>query len=185
MRVSKFIIGVSSMLVLVASVQAADPTVRHERRVRYDTEMKFRGNELSFDVFGTAMVTKDVLDHWSGTRVADETRLGLGFGVNYFITRYIGVGADAWTENPQHAFVDYASGSAIIRLPIESLSMAPYVYGGGGYQWDLVEQSFAHAGAGVEFRLAKHAGIFLDGRYVFADKTQDYAVGRAGIRFVF
>jgi len=63
--------------------------------------------------------------------------------------------------------------------------VAPYVFGGGGRQFDPVTQWTWDAGAGLEWRFAPHVGVFVDGRYVFADKTKDFGLGRLGFRFGF
>ena len=73
----------------------------------------------------------------------------------------------------------------IARLPILDTGVAPYIFGGGGYQFDEVAQKFAQGGAGLEFRFARHVGFFVDARYVFADRTQNYGLGRAGLRLNF
>jgi hypothetical protein len=37
----------------------------------------------------------------------------------------------------------------------------------------------------VEWRFARHVGLFLDARYVWADETKDYGLGRLGIKVGF
>ncbi len=111
--------------------------------------------------------------------------LGAGLGVNYFILRYVGVGGDLYTENTAHDLVDNASGNVIFRYPIGQTGLAPYVYGGGGYKWDPVQTAFGQVGGGLEFRFTPHIGVFVDARYVLADRIRDYGVGRAGVRFAF
>jgi hypothetical protein len=58
-------------------------------------------------------------------------------------------------------------------------------FGGGGYQFDPISQKLADGGGGIEFRFSPNAGIFIDARYVFADKTDDFGIGRLGFRFSF
>jgi hypothetical protein len=145
----------------------------------------YRAEELSIDAFGMGSIGQQTIDHISGARVQHNGRAGAGVGANYFFTRYLGIGGDAFTENTAHDFVDSASGNLIWRIPIADTGIAPYAFGGGGYQFDEVSQKFAQGGAGIEFRFCEHAGFFVDARYVFADKTQDYGVGRAGLRVSF
>jgi hypothetical protein len=145
----------------------------------------YRAQELSIDLFGSGTLNEQTIDHLSGNGVEHNGRLGLGAGANYFFTRYIGVGGDFYTENTTHIFVDSASGNLIGRLPIGDTGIAPYIFGGAGHEFYQVEQTFGQAGAGVEFRFAEHIGFFVDARYVFADKTDNYGVGRAGLRFSF
>lgn len=149
-----------------------------------DTDF-YRANELSLDAFGMGSIGQQTIDHISGARVQHNGRAGAGVGANYFLTRYIGIGGDAFTENTAHDFVDSASGNLIARVPIADTGIAPYIFGGGGYQFDEVGQKFAQGGAGIEFRFCRHAGFFVDARYVIADKTQNYGVGRAGLRLSF
>jgi hypothetical protein len=146
-------------------------------RWKYDKEnhTKFMPNEGSIDLFGT-YATRDRFgngeDGWGG-----------GIGLNYFLTRYVGIGADSYIEEWK---VPYrVNGSLLIRLPIDPVGLAPYVFGGGGREWKYAAQWTAHAGAGLEFRLNSHTGIFADARRVFPDKTQDYALWRAGLRLAF
>ena len=61
----------------------------------------------------------------SRERVEDNGRLGLGLGGNYFFTRHLGLGADAYTENTQHSFVDNTSGNLILRFPFDKIHLAP------------------------------------------------------------
>ena len=102
-----------------------------------------------------------------------------------YFPEIVGVGIDAYTENAGHSFVDNLSGNLILRIPIESIRLAPYVYGGGGYQFDPGQVGFGQFGAGVEYRFTHHIGIFSDARYVMTDKTPNFAVARLGVRFAF
>ena len=87
--------------------------------------------------------------------------------------------------NTTGPFIDSASGNLIARLPIGNTGLAPYIFGGGGYEFDTVHQGFGQVGGGLEFRFMEHAGVFIDARYVIADKTDNYGVGRAGLRINF
>ena len=145
----------------------------------------YRAQEFSIDAFGSGSVGQQVVDHITGDRISHDGRLGAGAGLNYFFCRYVGVGGDAYTENTAHNFIDSASGNLIGRLPIGDTGIAPYIFGGGGYQFDEVAQKFGQFGAGIEFRFCSHMGFFVDARYVVADKTDNYGVGRAGLRFSF
>lgn len=145
----------------------------------------YRADELSLDAFGSGSIGQQTINHISGSRIERNGRAGAGAGANYFFTRFIGIGGDAYSENTAHNFVDSASGNLIGRLPIGNTGVAPYIFGGGGHQFDEIEQNFAQAGGGIEFRFAEHMGFFVDARYVFAAKTENYGVGRAGLRLSF
>ncbi len=137
------------------------------------------------DVFGSVSVGQEVINHISRDRVKDDGRLGLGVGGNYFLNRYVGFGADAYTENTDRSFVDDVSGNLILRLPFDAIRLAPYVYGGGGRQFDPSDIWFAQAGGGLEFRFTPRIGIFADGRYVFTDEKRNIGLARLGARFSF
>lgn len=106
-------------------------------------------------------------------------------GVGYFFTRNFGVGADAYTENAGHSFVDSASGNLLVRFPLGESGFSPYLLGGGGRQFDPIELWFGQAGAGLEYRFCRNAGLFTDGRYVLTDGTPNYGLFRLGVRLAF
>ena len=149
------------------------------------TSELFREHEFSLDLFGTGSVGQQTIDHISGDRIRHDGRLGAGAGVNCFFTRLLGLGADAYTENTAHHFVDSAALNLILRYPIGQSGFAPYIFGGGTRQFDEVRQWAGDAGGGFEFRFQRHFALFVDARYVLADKTDNYGVGRAGFRFSF
>jgi hypothetical protein len=145
----------------------------------------YRSNEISVDAFGSASLGKYSIEHISGSRVRHDTRLGAGLGLNYFFTRNIGLSADAYSEDTTGAFVDSLSASLNVRFPLGKSGFAPYVFGGGGYQFDLAEVWFVQAGAGMEYRFTPNVGAFLDARWVLPDETKYYGVARLGLRFAF
>jgi opacity protein-like surface antigen len=153
-------------------------------RWKYDNSgaTKYLGNEFTLDLFGT-YATRDRFgtggkDNWGG-----------GLGINYFITRYFGIGSDSYLEEWKAPY--RVNGSLIARYPIDPIGLAPYAFGGGGREFKFVPQWTAHAGGGLEFRLNPHFGLFADGRRVFADKSwaeprrRDYTLIRAGLRLGF
>jgi hypothetical protein len=145
----------------------------------------YQANEFSVDLFGTDALDKHTIDHPSGHRIRHDSRLGAGLGVNYFFLRYLGVGAEAYSEDTRHNFVDNVSGSLIGRLPIGNSGFAPYAFAGGGHQFDPVIASFGHVGGGLEYRFIHNVGIFVDARWVWTDRDRDYGLGRAGVRVAF
>jgi hypothetical protein len=141
--------------------------------------------ELDLDVFGTLAVGRHTIDHISEQRIYHNSQLGLGAGGTLFFTRYVGIGGEAYSANTTGSFVDSASGSIFVRCPIDKIHLAPYAFGGGGYDFEGIKQGFGQAGVGLDARIIKNLGVFVDARYVFASESQDYGVGRAGIRISF
>lgn len=181
-------VGVATAAFLGGTVYAddadnADNDYHNTNRDNYPE--LYRANEFSVDLFGTGSVGEETIEHVSGDRIHHDGRLGAGLGVNYFFTHHLGVGVEAYSENTAHNFVDNLTGNLLVRFPIGHSPFAPYVFGGGGYQFDYGKQAFGDGGAGVEIRFAPHVGFFVDARYVLAAKTEDFGLGRAGFRFSF
>lgn len=145
----------------------------------------YRCNELSLDAFGTASLGQHTLAHLSGSRVRHNTEFGAGVGLNYFITRNFGLGADVYSENTSGPFLDSASANLILRLPLGQSGFAPYIFGGGGQQFDMAKACFGQAGAGIEYRFTRQMGVFVDARAVLPEKTRGYGLARLGLRFAF
>lgn len=167
----------------IVTLTARPAWAAHEDQA--DGDLRYRAHETSLDLFGSGSVGQQTINHITGVRANRDVQLGAGAGLNYFITRNLGVGAEAYSENTGHSFIDNASGSLIARFPLGQSGFAPYVYGGGGRQFDPSELWFGHAGGGVEYRFSPRFGAFIDARYVLTDGTRNHGVGRAGVRLVF
>jgi hypothetical protein len=135
--------------------------------------------ELEFLFFGTGTVgsDSDVLDR--------DGKLGAGAGLAYFFHRNIGIEAYAYSESTSDHFVDTVNGDLVIRFPIMDTGLAPYGFGGGGRAFDPVTQWTWDAGGGLQWRFLEHLAVFADARYVWADKTKDYGLGRVGLKVGF
>ena len=162
-----------------------DENVRNNQGMRYDQRDTYRAHELSLDAFATGSVGKYTIEHLSGSRIRQHGELGAGLGMNYFFTRNVGVGADLYSENNTGALIDSVSVSLIARLPIGQGGLAPYVFGGGGRQFDRLDAWFAQFGAGLEYRFTPCVGVFLDARAVLPEETKYYGLARLGFRFAF
>jgi hypothetical protein len=185
-------------IVLCAAARAftAEPSVRYSSDydpdrtlvAEHETDgnwMSYKANELSFEAFGTGTVGKRTLEHPSTRRIERNGKLGAGFGMSYFFCRYVGVEGYAYTESTHHNWVDDIGGELVLRLPIANSGVALYGFGGGSRQLDPVYQWTLDAGGGVEWRFWHNIGVFVDGRYVFADETRNYGLGRVGLKFGF
>ncbi len=135
----------------------------------------FAPNEWSMDLFGY---------HASRDKGgADRGAWGPGVGVNYFMTDYVGLGADSYSDAFTLPYL--LNGSVELRYPFREIGLAPYVYGGAGRQWDHAAQWLGHMGVGLEYRFNPTTGVMLDVRHVFAENRPDYTMVRFGLRFVF
>lgn len=173
------------VLLLTATSAWADDKIANDSGMKYDQPGMYRANELSLDVFGSGSVGRYTIKHLSGRRVRENGELGAGLGLNYFFTRYIGIGGDLYSENDTGALVDSASGNLIARFPLGESGLAPYAFAGGGYQFDGLEVAFGQFGGGLEFRFTPHIGVFADARLVYPEETRYYGLARLGLRFAF
>ena len=139
----------------------ANEGIQTNQDLRYEKEEPteyYRANELSFDAFGTAAIGEYTVEHLasqSPNSVRKDTQFGVGAGVNYFATRYIGIGAEAYSQNTTGVFIDSASANLLLRFPIGESGIAPYIMGGGGHQFDDAKYWFGQAGGGLEYRFVK------------------------------
>lgn len=155
----------------------------------------FQANELQLDIFGAYGVGKGP-DH--AGPFADHA-WGGGLGLNYFLTNNLGIGVDADIKQGRenHAvgterrdFKQF-TGSLIYRMPYEDWGIAPYGYLGGGVTTDKEDLASAHAGLGVEYRLAPNQiGLFADARWTYYGERlgrgdQNNVQIRTGIRLMF
>lgn len=120
-------------------------------------------------------------------RHGDNDVAGGGVLGEYFFTEYFGIqgtyGVYA-TSSEHHQF----DGSLILRAPIKSLCIAPYIMAGGGVSTNSTTNGDYHVGAGVEARFTSLncMGIFADGAYHFAaDHGEDFTIARMGVKFRF
>src|SRR6187401_2337310 len=89
---NKILIGGTLLMMLTAnSALGADNTSGEQGDL-------YRAEELSLDVFGSASLGKYTIKHLSGDRVRENSELGAGVGMNYFITRNVGIGGDVYSE---------------------------------------------------------------------------------------
>ena len=179
------LLAIGAISISGTSLRAADTNSLSHQDMKYEQADLYRANELSVDGFGTASIGKYTINHPSKARVRNNTEFGVGMGVNYFITRNIGISADAYSEDTGGAFIDSASANLTLRLPLGDSGFAPYIFGGGGCQFDLDQAAFAQAGAGIEYRFCPRMGVFLDARGVVPNEEKYYGVVRLGMRFAF
>ena len=178
------VIGLASGLMAVAGSASARDHLDETNTLSDQPISLYRAHELSLDAFGMGSIGQRTIRHLSGRSVVDDGRVGAGAGVNYFFTRHLGFGWEAYSQNIHGTFIDNGSMNLLGRLPLGESGFAPYAMGGGGYQFD-VKQGIAQAGGGIEYRFNHFVGIFVDARYVWAEKTDNFGVGRFGLRLAF
>jgi len=112
----------------------------------------------------------------------------LGGGVlgEYFFTENLGVQGSygVYATNSEHHQFD---GSLVLRAPIKSICVAPYILAGGGLSTNATTRGDYHVGAGIDARFSSlhNIGIFADGAYHFASEGSDFTVVRLGVKFPF
>ena len=116
-----------------------------------------------------------------------DDSLGGGVLADYFFCKNFGIqlsyGAFA-TSGTQHLF----NGDLVLRAPLESLCIAPYLLVGGGFHVDGDSVGEYHVGAGLEckFRSDPRFGIFADGTYNWhssSNRDRDFTLVRVGVKF--
>src|SRR5207247_1334735 len=93
---------------------------------------------------------------------------GGGLGVNYFFSRYFGIGVSGNLRDGDANGIWNVDGSLIARYPLElgTVCIAPYILAGGGFEADGSTVGTWHAGGGLEWRATPTFGIFGEGRYI-------------------
>lgn len=137
----------------------------------------FNGNTSNVSVFVAGILPESESPGF-------EDAAGGGIAMNYFFTEHVGI-EGSYSLFATDTEVHQVSGSVILRLPIKSLCLAPYIFGGGSYHTDSVNQATYHAGAGLDYRFASCVGVFADAQYNWAEDTSDYTTVRGGVRFGF
>lgn len=117
---------------------------------------------------------------------------GGGIGVEHFFSSYFGLGGSAsWVDTDEAGLWHNYVVDAIVRVPIESLRIAPYALAGvGGIYGDSELNLVGRAGAGIDFRITRSFGIFGDWIYHFPEGNtglsgENYAITRIGLKVAF
>jgi hypothetical protein len=133
----------------------------------------------SIDLFGV-YVTPDSHDQFGSS-------FGGGLGVTSYLNAHLGFSASVYFWDNGETTVATGTGSMIVRVPIESLGIAPYLIGGGGGNMNASEEFTLHAGVGLEINVPSLSNwsAFVEGTYNWAEETGDYLSVRAGTRYHF
>lgn len=143
----------------------------------------YRNMELNIQAFGMGSINDHGRNPFNASEYGRHAQWGGGGALEFFFLRYVGVEGEAWSTSTHHSFVNDAGGNLVLRLPIGTSGFAPYIFGGGGHEWEPVETGYGDAGAGLEFRFTPWIGIFADARFVATVHANNYGMGRLGVTF--
>ena len=144
----------------------------------------YSANEFSMDLGAGYLAGQRGVDRLFNTSIKDGN-WGGDVGLNYFVTREVGIGVDVNMPDNGGNLVDAVLGNLIVRLPIGKSGFAPYLFGGGGRTTGPAWEWMGQAGLGTEFRLNHTVGLYADGRYLWQHNGGDGLLLRTGIRLVF
>lgn len=114
-----------------------------------------------------------------------DEEFGGGVSLDYFFTRFVGVSGFAqWvaTDSVTHNY----GADLVLRYPIDSLCVAPYVLGGVGVHTNSETEFIGRLGAGIDWRIKDCIGVFADWTYTLpGGELEDYQIIRLGMKFPF
>jgi len=168
-----------AVVLATAATSFAGQAVSSKKVVVAPMEDLFRAGEIQLDAFAAGAA-----GNYGGGSV---NGFGGGLGLNYFITKYIGVGVDdtLCSLNGNGHTYNSTQADIIARYPIESWHLAPYALVGGGATWGTKSQGDGNVGVGAEYRINRGIGIFADSRYLYGNNGLNESLTRAGLRFIF
>lgn len=153
------IIAIASLAIVATSFAGTESKSFKEFAVTPDS--KFKDQEIQLDLFYTQVFGP------STSGYTTNTGPGGGFGINAIFARYFGVGINNFWYSNNNVGNYFLSGNAILRYPIEALSLAPYATVGGGAGFGNTNTGFGSVGGGVEYRVTNNVGTFVDAKWLF------------------
>lgn len=166
-----------ALLSLVLSVPLFAAPIADRAPLPVAVEEKFfNAKEFSLDLYGTA-------SQCNADRNPHNVIFGAGGAANYFVTRGLGFGVRAESDNAGHSFFDRVSGRILLRAPLWD-RIAPYGYLDGGFDFEN-DIWGAGAGGGLEYRFTRHLGIFGEAGLGVDTEGAGRMRGTAGLRIVF
>lgn len=174
----KLTLALITVAVSVTGAFAGTSAKTFKQTVAPAPECKFRDQELQVDAFAAGAFYNQGRPGWGG-----------GLGVNYFFTKFIGLGVEQDVLGHQGTPAEWVTaGNLFLRYPICSLNLAPYALIGGGaaYGEGRRGHGFGTVGGGLEYRVTDNVGLFSDARWVYSsEEPKSGILGRAGLRFAF
>ncbi|MBU3665870.1 MAG: hypothetical protein FGM15_08365 [Chthoniobacterales bacterium] len=219
---------ITGVMAAVAATSAFAGTATASKEVvAVEEPCLFRDQEIQLDLFGLGDFYKGnsgnfFIPNTTSRQLSGRPAWGGGLGVNYFFMKYVGLGIEqsvfgrnsAGTGSTDIGNYGYTrwqtTGNLILRYPICSWNLAPYLLVGGGAQYGNVPnsagytsgtlsgttgqryrmsgQGFGHVGGGLEYRVTENIGLFSDLRYLFSNVSglaNNQMQWRYGVRFAF
>ncbi len=133
------------------------------------------GPGFSLGAFGTGFIPKQ----------GGDDALGGGALAEYFFNENFGI-QGSYSASATHTTHHQFDADLILRAPIKSLCIAPYLMVGGGFSTNSETVGDWHVGGGIEahFAALKNINIFADGAYHFhSDSDLNFTLVRLGIKF--
>lgn len=177
------------MTILAVTTCVAGEALSSKKVVIAPEECRFHAKEWQIDT-----ATVGTAGTYGGTSFEG---LGGNLGVNYFFSKYFGIGVDNSVGSERRTGLtgfdglqayDTLQADLLARYPICSWNLAPYAMLGGGAHWGNASQGEGNVGGGIEYRALKNAALFADCRWLYGDngsKALSAAMPRIGIRFIF
>ena len=172
---------------MMTSLSFAGEAVSSKKVVIAPDDCRFHANEWQIDA---STVGSSGVYGGQG-----KQSLGGNLGVNYFFSKYLGVGVDNSVAGYRNAAqtggvqaIDRLQADLLLRYPICSWNLAPYVMVGGGAAWGPLSQGNGNVGGGIEWRFMSNLGFFADCRWLYGNNgsaSLTAAMPRAGFRFSF
>ena len=174
----KLTLALLTVAVSVTGAFAGTSAKTFKQTVAPASECKFRDQELQVDAFAAGAFYNQGRPGWGG-----------GLGVNYFFTKFIGLGVEQDLLGREGSTSEWVTaGNLFLRYPICSINLAPYALIGGGaaYGEGRRGHGFGTLGGGLEYRVTDNIGLFSDARWVYSsEEPKSGILGRAGLRFAF
>src|SRR5215472_18817301 len=104
-------------------VEQMTPATNNEEEEKGEKKELFHANEFSADIFAVGTLGEYYLAH-TGEFTKKDIRWGGGAGVNYFLTKNLGIGGDFDVTSTASPIVDTTTGNLIFRIPLEKLHLA-------------------------------------------------------------
>jgi hypothetical protein len=174
---------------MTASLSFAGQSISSKKVVVAPDDCRFHANEWQID-----SSTVGIVGVYGGQ---GKQGLGGNLGVNYFFSKYVGIGIDdsvgGGRNSNETGFTgmqafDSLQADLLLRYPICVWNIAPYAMIGGGATWVSASQGDGNVGGGVEWRFMKNLGFFADCRWLYGNngsKALSQALPRVGFRLSF